>query len=82
MDHPIHPPAAQFRLDILYSIEDGIGVGVVRVLLGQRVARAGHGELPLDLVEDDPGAALLHEAVQVPSEDRRDAPVGIGDDRY
>jgi hypothetical protein len=76
VDNAIHTPPVQLSDDILSTASDGVGVGIVAVLLGERAARVWHGELVLYFVEDYPGTVELNERVKTAGKYRRHADIG------
>ncbi len=78
MDDPVDAAAIDFPPDVGNTAVDGVGVGIVRVLLGERAAGRGerHGKLALHLVENYPRPALLDKRIKVLRKDRRHADIG------
>ena len=71
MNHPIYPSTAQLWDNIVESVEDGVGVGVISVLFSQGIPWLRHGELALHFVEHYPCPLLFHVSIQVLGKDRR-----------
>ena len=76
MDNSVNLSSLEFSGDIRQPLVYGVWVGVVGVLLSQRISGLRHSELTLNFIEYNPSAIILKVVIKVLGVDRRHADVG------